>query len=84
MSQHEHIAFGISGVTLEPGDHVCACFVDPQQHDDILVPYVRQALRDTHKCPVAVDEPDADRLRNAIRLEDYGRLEVQTAADAAV
>jgi hypothetical protein len=47
--------FGIPGVHLEPGDHICAIFMGPAERDAIMLPYLRAGLRAGDKCICIVD-----------------------------
>lgn len=46
---------GISGVGLEAGDHVCGFYFGERERDAILLPYLRNGLRDGDKCLAVVD-----------------------------
>lgn len=58
--------FGIEGVDLRAGDHLCALHDGPSERDEILVPYVREGLRSGDKCMVVVDRPDGTSLLGAL------------------
>jgi hypothetical protein len=80
-------SFGIPGVSLRTGDHICALvFGQQQQRDSVLLPYVREGLRIGDKCTVAIDELDtADffaKLAQGSAIDSVpslGHVDVQTA-----
>lgn len=84
------VAFGIPGLTLEPGDHICAFYRGPRERDEILVPYLREGLDAGDKCTCVVDSgPPADviaALRDAgvdvERSVASGHLDVLPASSA--
>jgi hypothetical protein len=45
--------FGLPGVALRPGDHLCVCHVGAAERDAVLVPFAEAALRDGDRCVVA-------------------------------
>lgn len=47
--------FGIAGVELESGDHLCAIYLGRQERDDIVLPYLRAGLRAGDKCIAIID-----------------------------
>jgi hypothetical protein len=81
--------FGLDGVDLVPGDHLCAVYLGQQERDDIVVPYLREGLRDGDKCIVIVDSsPPADllaRIGDKREVDGYvasRQLELHTADEA--
>ena len=54
------VELGIPGLRLAPGDHVCAFYRGPSERDEILIPFLRQGLRDGDKCVCVVDAPEPD------------------------
>ena len=47
--------FGVPGVLLEPGDHICALYVNQAERDQIMLPFLRAGLRAGDKCFCVVD-----------------------------
>ena len=47
--------FGLAGIDLAPGDHLCAIYVGQQERDDIVLPYLRAGLRAGDKCICIID-----------------------------
>jgi hypothetical protein len=47
--------FGIAGVDLTPGDHLCALYFGEEERDAIVLPYLRAGLRDGDKCICIID-----------------------------
>jgi len=46
---------GLPGVTLRPGDHLCACYFGDDERDAILLPWLEAALRDGDRAVGVVD-----------------------------
>ncbi len=82
------VAFGIPGLELTPGDHVCAFYRSLPERDGILVPYLREGLRAGDKCICVVDATEPDALLAALGADvdlgsgPHGQLEVQGSTDA--
>ena len=83
--------FGIEGVELHAGDHLCALHDGPFERDEILVPYVREGLRSGDKCMVVVDRPDGSSLLSALGDDELvaaslksGQLDIRAIRDAPV
>jgi hypothetical protein len=54
------VAFGVPGLELAPGGHVCALYPTLADRDDILKPYLREGLSRGDKCFCVVDSTDAE------------------------
>jgi hypothetical protein len=63
--------FGLPGVEIAPGDHLCALYLGERERDDIVLPYLRTGLRDGDKC-VCVVESSPGHLRH--QLGDDGEI----------
>jgi hypothetical protein len=50
--------FGLAGVELEPGDHVCGFYYGDDERDAILLPYLEAGLREGDRCLGVVDTTD--------------------------
>jgi hypothetical protein len=81
--------FGLAGVDLAPGDHLCAIYLGQQERDDIVLPYIRAGLRDGDKCVCIIDSSPLDDLLASIgderEVEAYvtsRQLELHTADEA--
>jgi hypothetical protein len=59
--------FGVSGVPLEPGDHICALYVSQAERDQIMLPFLRAGLHAGDKCFCVVDSSPTSQV-----LEDIG------------
>jgi hypothetical protein len=46
---------GVPGLTVAPGDHICALYLGAAERDEILLPYLREGLRAGEKCVAIVD-----------------------------
>jgi MEDS: MEthanogen/methylotroph, DcmR Sensory domain len=67
------MSMGLPGVSLAPGDHICAFYRGSAERDDILVPYLREGLRAGDKCICVTDDPLAD--------DSVRNLATESAAD---
>ena len=81
--------FGLAGVDLEPGDHICALYLGQQERDDIVLPYLRAGLRAGDKCICIIDSSPVGDLLAGIgdqqEVEGYvasHQLEMHTADEA--
>jgi MEDS: MEthanogen/methylotroph, DcmR Sensory domain len=57
---------GVPGLTLGPGDHVCALYMGTQGRDEVLLPYLRAGLRAGDKCICVVDSTSPEHVRSSI------------------
>jgi MEDS: MEthanogen/methylotroph, DcmR Sensory domain len=67
--------FGVPGVPLEPGDHICALYVSQTERDQIMLPFLRAGLQAGHKCFCVVDSSPTSQV-----LEDLGDDDATLAA----
>lgn len=63
------MTMGLPGVTLTPGDHICAFYRGAAQRDALLVPFLRKGLLAGDKCICVTDDPDADQTVRALAAE---------------
>jgi MEDS: MEthanogen/methylotroph, DcmR Sensory domain len=47
--------FGLPGVTVQPGDHVCGLYFGVRERDEVLLPFLRAGLDAGDKCICVVD-----------------------------
>ena len=66
--------FGIDGVTLGPGDHVCGLYFGWLNRDRLMAPFFRTGLRAGDRCVIVTDRTDPSPL-----LEQLG-TETETTA----
>jgi hypothetical protein len=52
------VDFGLSGLQVDLGDHICGFYAGPQQRDDVLIPFLQAGLRAGDKCICVVDGSD--------------------------
>jgi MEDS: MEthanogen/methylotroph, DcmR Sensory domain len=71
----DSIALGFDGLAIPPGSHICALFRGIEERDQILVPFLREGLRASHKCTCIIDD-GVDDVRDALGADGGG------AADA--
>lgn len=53
---------GLPGVSITPGDHICAFYRGRAQRDDVLVPYLREGILAGDKCICVMDDPDTEHV----------------------
>jgi hypothetical protein len=51
----DSMEFGIPGVALKPGDHICALYVTEKERDEVMLPFVRAGLQAGDKCYCVMD-----------------------------
>jgi MEDS: MEthanogen/methylotroph, DcmR Sensory domain len=61
------IEVGVGGITIEPGDHVCAFYRGATGRDEIFLPYIARGLQEGDKCICILEI--ADRVEVVARLE---------------
>ncbi len=66
------IALGLPGVTLEPGDHICAFYRGAEGRDEVLLPYLRAGLEAGDKCIAVLDQVEPDDVRESLAGADGG------------
>lgn len=83
------VPFGIPGLSLVPGDHVCAFYRGRRARDEILLPFLAEGLRAGEKCICVVDTSDPRALCASLdgdldiaRHLAESRLEVFTSKQA--
>jgi len=62
------ISMGHPGVTMAPGDHICAFYRGTDQRDQILLPFLREGLSAGDRCIAVLDDPDLDRVTKPLSL----------------
>jgi MEDS: MEthanogen/methylotroph, DcmR Sensory domain len=80
--------FGIDGVTLQPGDHVCGLFFGWLDRDKLLVPFFRTGLRAGDRCVIVTDRTDPTPILRQLgpdadtdQWRATGQLQLRTAND---
>lgn len=87
MAVVESVALGASGLTVAPGDHVCAFYPSLADRDNILIPYLREGLNSDHKCFCIVDTSGPEAVLESLSAEidlssvPAAQLEVQHSYD---
>jgi len=61
----DSVALGINGLSIPPGTHICAFFRGVAERDEIMVPYLREGLREGNKCMCIIDD-EVDGVRTAL------------------
>jgi hypothetical protein len=75
MPVTDTMEFGVPGVPLEPGDHICALYVSQTERDQIMLPFLRAGLQAGHKCFCVVDSSPTSQV-----LKDLGDDDATLAA----
>src|SRR4051794_36786688 len=70
------VGMGVPGVTLDPGDHVCAFYLGTDDRDKVLIPFLRAGLSASEKCIAVVDEPRLSEM--LARIDDGFDFDVKT------
>jgi hypothetical protein len=80
--------FGLPGVLVEPGDHICAMYLGQDERDAIIGPWLRAGLRAGDKVVCIIDSSPLDEVVASIgdeqEVEGYfasRQLEMHTAED---
>jgi hypothetical protein len=73
----DFIAFGLPGVALERGDHICAFHFGEAERDEIVLPYLRAGLVAGDKCVCVVDQTAPSEIVAGL-VEHEGSLDVDT------
>lgn len=80
--------FGIDGIRLRPGDHVCGLYFGWFDRDELMVPFFRTGLRAGDRCVVVTDRADPApvlrKLGTDAETEEWlasGQLQVRTSPD---
>jgi hypothetical protein len=63
---HQHAQFGLPGVALEPGDHICAMYVGEKEREAIVTPFLRAGLAAGDKCICVLDPAHHPSMRAAL------------------
>ena len=69
------VAFGIPGLRVDEGDHICAFYRGAAERDALLLPYLREGLRAGDKCICVVDATDPDK----VLLSLGGEVDIRTS-----
>lgn len=66
VPESQRVTIGPQKVTVEPGDHICGLYRGTQSRDEILIPFVEEALVQGDKVICVLDEPDPSRTFEAL------------------
>lgn len=82
------VQFGIDGIELQLGDHLCGLFFGRQQRDAVLLPFLRAGLQRGEKCICVVDGTEPAEIVSALGSDLGGppsltpkQLEVMRSTD---
>jgi hypothetical protein len=60
------VEFGIPGLEVEHGDHICGIYADTRERDQILIPFLEAGLRAGEKCICVVDGTEPTTILSAL------------------
>ena len=63
------VDFGIPGLRVTQGDHVCAFYHGAAERNDVLIPFLRAGLTAGDKCICVVDATDLDAVAGDLRAD---------------
>lgn len=63
------VSMGVPGVTIAPGDHICAFYRGKEQRDAVLVPFLREGIFAGDKCICVMDDPDTEPVVGPLSAE---------------
>jgi hypothetical protein len=84
------VDFGVHGLKVGVGDHLCGLYAGPAQRDQVLIPFLTAGLRSGDKCICVVDGTDPAEIVAALDgeviIDDCGhgmgkQLDVLRASD---
>lgn len=85
----EPIVSGLSGLRLQPGDHLCVFYRGEAERDALLLPFLREGLRADHKCLCVLDQADPAEVRATLKADpavpddvDDDQLDVLTSDES--
>jgi MEDS: MEthanogen/methylotroph, DcmR Sensory domain len=62
------ITMGRPGVTLEPGDHICAFYRGLAQRDEVLLPFLQDGIGAGDRCICVLDDRDTEQVTKPLSL----------------
>jgi len=62
----DSIAFGLPGVRLSPGDHICAFYRGAEGRDEVLLAYLRAGIEAGDRCVAVLDQVEPEQLRASL------------------
>ena len=83
------VSMGIRGLDqIVPGTHICALYSGPAERDSLLVPFLREGIREGDKCLCLLDEAEPTAVRDQVeekqnghRIHGLDQLDVDRASD---
>jgi len=69
------VDLGISGLSVETGSHICAFYSGDAERDEILIPFLQEAVRVGDRCVCLVDLAEIETVLKALDLENATELE---------
>ena len=77
------VDLGIQGLSVEPGSHICGFYSGETERKQILVPFIKEAMRAGDRCICLVDRTEIEPIVSALEAEtsvtpEEDWLELQT------
>ena len=70
------VDLGIQGLSVERGSHICAFYSGDFERTEILVPFVKEAMRAGDRCICLVDLAEAETIEQALEAETSKRGDI--------
>ena len=80
------VDLGIQGLSVEAGSHICAFYSSDTERKDILVPFLKKAIRTGDRCICLVERDEVETILQGLEAEtstkpDEDWLELQTSEE---
>jgi len=72
------VDLGIPGVSVDPGSHICAFYAGDSERDEVLVPFLQEALRAGDWCVCLVDRVEASTILQTLDLKPSTKSDLQS------
>lgn len=79
-TERQPIRFGLPGVTIEPGDHLCAFYRGDEERDELLQAYLGAGIDEGDACYAIIDTTDPGRIADLFDNSEH--LTVTTCDEA--
>ena len=63
------VDLGIQGLSVEPGSHLCAFYSGKAERTEILLPFIKQALRAGDRCICLVERDEVDAVLKTLQAD---------------
>jgi hypothetical protein len=80
--ESEVFSFGIPGVDVRPGDHICCFYRGEQERDNVLLPFLRAGIEGGDKCICLIDGAEPADIERDVGRDTGDELDVRRATEA--